>query len=126
MCECVSTMPGITNLPVQSSTVAPSGTGVSGPPTAAILPPRTTTVPFSMVPCVMVRSVAPFRTSGSGAGASAKARVPGATCDPPGSTATWARTGEATTRTRAMKAATGSASTGMKETPRSVPSTERA
>ena len=58
MCECSSMMPGETNLPVRVHDWAPGGTWTSAP-TAAILPSRTSTVPFGMVPWVTVRTVAP-------------------------------------------------------------------
>ncbi len=57
MCEWQSMMPGETNLPVPSTTSAPAGTATFAP-TAAILPPRSTMVPFWIVPFVAVRIVA--------------------------------------------------------------------
>ena len=45
MCECASMMPGDTNLPVASMTVAPAGACTLAP-SAAILPSRSTMVPF--------------------------------------------------------------------------------
>jgi hypothetical protein len=54
---CVSTIPGITYLPVASITRAPAGAAMSFP-TAAILLPRMSTEPFSIVPFVIVRIVA--------------------------------------------------------------------
>ena len=60
-------MPGETNVPVPSTTSAPGGIGTLAP-TAAILPPRRTIVPFWIVPLVAVRIVAPLMaTTGSGA-----------------------------------------------------------
>jgi len=46
----MSMMPGVTNLPVPSNTVTSCGIGVSGPPTATILPPLMKTVPFAIIP----------------------------------------------------------------------------
>ena len=66
MCECASMMPGETKRPVTSTTSAPAGTAVSGPPTAAIFPSRMTTVPLRIVPRVTVRTVAPFRATRRG------------------------------------------------------------
>ena len=57
MCEWQSMMPGDTNLPVPSTTSAPAGTATFAP-TAAIFPPRSTIVPFWIVPLVAVRMVA--------------------------------------------------------------------
>ena len=56
---CVSMMPGRTNLPVASMTCAPAGMATEAfGPTAAIFEPRISTVPCSILPCVMVRMVA--------------------------------------------------------------------
>src|SRR5882672_10059589 len=57
--EWQSMMPGATNLPVASTTSAPAGIGTFAP-TAAILPPRSTMIPFGIVPLVAVRIVAPL------------------------------------------------------------------
>jgi hypothetical protein len=57
ICECASMMPGDTNLPAASTSVAPAGTCTLGP-IAAILPSRSTMVPLLMVPRVTVTSVA--------------------------------------------------------------------
>ena len=46
MCECVSTRPGMMVLPVASWSTAPAGMAVSGPPTAVMRPPCTTSTPF--------------------------------------------------------------------------------
>ena len=46
----MSMIPGVTNLPVPSSTVTSAGIGVSGPPTATILLPDMKTTPFSILP----------------------------------------------------------------------------
>ena len=64
---CASMMPGMTNRPVASISVAPRGTSTLVP-TAAILPSRITIVPFSIVPFVTVRIVA-LRMTVTGAGA---------------------------------------------------------
>ena len=50
-------IPGITNLPVASITLAPRGT-VTFRPTSAIFPSRMSTEPFSIVPLATVRIVA--------------------------------------------------------------------
>src|SRR5208282_5701806 len=57
MCEWQSMIPGVTNMPVASMTVAPAGT-FTLLPTWAILPSRMMMVPFSMAPFVTVRMVA--------------------------------------------------------------------
>ena len=46
MCECASMMPGETKRPLASTISAPDGMSVPAPPTAAILPSRSTTMPF--------------------------------------------------------------------------------
>src|SRR5262245_5540312 len=56
-CECVSMIPGVTNLPVPSITRASGGT-VTFAPTATIFPSRRTIVPFWMRGPVAVRIVA--------------------------------------------------------------------
>lgn len=58
MCECASMIPGDTNRPVVSTISAPAGIATLAP-TAAILPSRSSTVPFGMVPFVTVRTVPP-------------------------------------------------------------------
>ncbi len=57
MCEWQSMIPGVTNLPVPSTTVA-VGDAFTSLPTSAILPFRISTEPFSIVPCVIVMTVA--------------------------------------------------------------------
>src|SRR5687767_4859521 len=47
MCECVSTIPGVTNLPAPSITIASAGASTDAP-TAAILPSRSRIAPFTM------------------------------------------------------------------------------
>ena len=59
MCEWQSMMPGDTKRPVASTTSAPGGMSTFAP-TMAILPFRSTIVPFSIVPLVTVRIVAPL------------------------------------------------------------------
>ena len=59
MCECSSMIPGDTNLPAASTTSVPGGTSTAAP-TAAIRPPRISTVPFAIVPPVTVRTVPPL------------------------------------------------------------------
>src|SRR5512138_1113966 len=60
-----SMIPGITNCPDASITVAPSGT-VSAGPTATILPSLMRIDPFAMVPWDTVRIVASLITMGPG------------------------------------------------------------
>src|SRR5690242_12297787 len=57
MCECASMMPGVRYLPPASTTVTPAGALTFGP-TAAILPPRTSTLPLAILPCVTVMTTA--------------------------------------------------------------------
>ena len=57
MCECGSMMPGMTNLPVASITVAPAGAAMFLP-TCAILPPESSTSVLASVPRVTVITVA--------------------------------------------------------------------
>ena len=59
ICEWQSMMPGDTNLPVASTMSAPLGIAAFAP-TSVILPLRRTMVPFSIVPRVTVRMVAPL------------------------------------------------------------------
>src|SRR5207247_1593091 len=59
MCEWQSMIPGDTNLPAASTMSAPAGIETLAP-SAAILPLRSTIVPFGIVPRVTVRIVAPL------------------------------------------------------------------
>ena len=63
-----SIRPGVTVLPAASTTVAPAGTGTLAP-TAAILPPRSTSVPRSIVDpvAVMMRALVIAMVSPAGA-----------------------------------------------------------
>src|SRR3954462_134609 len=58
VCEWQSMMPGVTNLPVASITLALASLALTFSPTAAILPSRMRIEPFLMVPCDAVRIVA--------------------------------------------------------------------
>jgi hypothetical protein len=58
MWECESMIPGMTKRPVASITRAPRGASIRAP-RAAILPSWISRSPFSIVPCVTVRSVPP-------------------------------------------------------------------
>src|ERR1700722_12861388 len=66
MCEWQSIMPGITNLPETSTTVASAGT-LTFSPTSAILPSRMRIDPVLSVPLVTVRTVAFCMTIGGAA-----------------------------------------------------------
>ena len=57
ICECASIRPGVTNLPVPSTMVAPDGICTLAP-IAVILPSRITIVPLLMVPFDTVMRVA--------------------------------------------------------------------
>ena len=61
MCECASIKPGVTHLPLRSSTFAPLGTRGFAP-TDLIRPFSMTTTPFSYVLPVTVTTFAFFRT----------------------------------------------------------------
>src|ERR1700731_3384642 len=74
MCEWQSIMPGITNLPETSTTVASAGT-LTFSPTSAILPSRMRIDPVLSVPLVTVRTVAFCMTMG-GAASIAAANAP--------------------------------------------------
>ena len=76
-CECASMMPGETNLPVASTTRAPSG-AFRFCPTATIFPPRMSMSVAGSVPCEAVKTVA-LRMSVS-AGADVRACVPTRVC----------------------------------------------
>ena len=73
-CECASMMPGVTKRPLASTTSAPAGMSVPGPPTAAIFPSRRITVPFWMVPRVTVSTVPPRMATTDGRDACAIGR----------------------------------------------------
>src|SRR5271170_264689 len=64
-CEWGSMIPGVTYLPVASTTVAPAG-ALTVAPTPAILPLCTQTVPFWIVPCDAVITVAFLMTRSVG------------------------------------------------------------
>src|SRR5277367_6449973 len=74
-CECGSMIPGVSHLPVASTTVADVGAFTVGP-TSAILPACTQTDPFEIVPWLAVMTVAFLKTRSVGAACCELAAAP--------------------------------------------------